>query len=128
MQGKDREKIHLKLEGAQQTVQVGENDYAQSTRALQDTMLKWEQDRRRFVMRVRISRRRGPSLCAGVCQRRVDGVSDNEVRVCLRHRSDRFTHFSFYRKSCEKMRLALEQSEPEKDMESAGLWDRECDP
>ena len=48
MQGKDLEKIHLKLERAQQTVQVNENDYAQFTRVLQETMQKWEQDWKSF--------------------------------------------------------------------------------
>ncbi|KAG1742510.1 hypothetical protein EDB19DRAFT_1894926 [Suillus lakei] len=78
VQGKDLEKIHLKLERAQQTVQVNENDYAQFTRVLQETMQKWEQDWKAF--------------CDTLC------VSDDE--------------------SCEKMRLALEQMEPEKEMEN----------
>ena len=48
VQGKDLEKIHIKLERAQQTVQVNENDYVQFTRLLQETMQKWEQDWRAF--------------------------------------------------------------------------------
>lgn len=48
VQGKDLEKINLKLERAQQTVQVNENDYAQFTRVLQETMQKWEQDWKAF--------------------------------------------------------------------------------
>ena len=45
-------------------------------------------------------------------------VSDDEVRVCLHHRLGGFTHFSFHCQSCKKMRFALEQLEPEKDMEN----------
>jgi hypothetical protein len=48
VQGKDLEKIHMRLERAQQTVQVNENDYAQFTRVLQETMQKWEQDWKSF--------------------------------------------------------------------------------
>jgi len=48
VQGKDLEKIHMRLERAQQTVQVNENDYAQFTRVLQETMQKWEQDWKAF--------------------------------------------------------------------------------
>ena len=98
VQGKDLEKIHLKLERAQQTVQVNENDYAQTTRTLQDTMLKWEQDWKAFC-----------DTCQDLEEKRIEFmkdnmwayanavltvcVSDDEVRVCLRHHSDGFTHF-----------------------------------
>lgn len=48
VQGKDLEKIHLKLERAQQTVQSNENDYAQLTRVLQETTQTWEQNWKAF--------------------------------------------------------------------------------
>jgi len=48
VQGKDLEKIHLRLERAQQTVQVNENEYAQFSRVLQETTQKWEQDWKAF--------------------------------------------------------------------------------
>ncbi|KAF9222396.1 hypothetical protein BS17DRAFT_708984 [Gyrodon lividus] len=103
VQGKDLEKIHLKLERAQQTVQVNENDYAQFTRVLQETMQKWEQDWKAFC-----------DSCQDLEEERVEFMKDNMwayanavSTVCV---SDD--------ESCEKMRLALEQLEPDKDMEN----------
>ena len=98
VQGKDLEKIHFTLERVQQTVQVNENDYAQTTRTLQDMMLRWEQDWKAFC-----------DMCQDLEEERIKFmkdnmwayanavltvcVSDDEVRVCLRHHSDGFTHF-----------------------------------
>ncbi|KAG2142259.1 uncharacterized protein EDB93DRAFT_1158144 [Suillus bovinus] len=103
VQGKDLEKIHLKLERAQQTVQVNENDYAQFTRVLQETMQKWEQDWKAFC-----------DTCQDLEEERMEFMKDNMwayansvSTVCV---SDD--------ESCEKMRLALEQMEPEKEMEN----------
>ncbi|KAH7929586.1 hypothetical protein BV22DRAFT_1002479 [Leucogyrophana mollusca] len=103
VQGKDLEKIHLKLERAQQTVQVNENDYAQFTRVLQETMQKWELDWKAFC-----------DSCQDLEEERMEFMKDNMwayanavSTVCV---SDD--------ESCEKMRLALEQMEPEKDMEN----------
>ena len=48
VQGRDLEKIQLRLERAQQTVQVNENDYAQLTRIYQETAQKWELDWKAF--------------------------------------------------------------------------------
>jgi len=48
VQGKDLEKLSLKLEKAQQTVQANERDYANFARALQDTVAKWEQEWKTF--------------------------------------------------------------------------------
>jgi hypothetical protein len=42
VQGKDLEKIQLRLEKAQQTVHQNERDYANFARALADTTRKWE--------------------------------------------------------------------------------------
>jgi hypothetical protein len=44
MQGKDLDRINVKLERAQQTVQANEKDFANFSKALQDTVQKWEQD------------------------------------------------------------------------------------
>ncbi|KAH7883368.1 hypothetical protein F5I97DRAFT_233934 [Phlebopus sp. FC_14] len=103
VQGKDLEKIHLKLERAQQTVQVNENDYAQFTRVLQETMQKWEQDWKAFC-----------DGCQDLEEERMEFMKDNlwayanaVSTVCV---SDD--------EACEHMRLALEQLEPEKDMEN----------
>ncbi|KAI9060470.1 hypothetical protein FKP32DRAFT_1024897 [Trametes sanguinea] len=48
IQGRDLEKVHLKLKRAQQTVQANQRDYANFARALQDTMVKWEQSWKAF--------------------------------------------------------------------------------
>ena len=48
MQGRDLDRINAKLERAQQTVQVNEKDFANFSRALQDTVRKWEEDWKAF--------------------------------------------------------------------------------
>jgi hypothetical protein len=48
VQGKDLEKINLKLERTHQTVQTNERDFANLAKVLQETVLKWEQDWKRF--------------------------------------------------------------------------------
>lgn len=48
MQGKELEKIHVKLERAQQTVQANERDFANFARNLQTTVAEWEQDWKAF--------------------------------------------------------------------------------
>jgi len=44
MQGKELEKIHTKLERAQQTVQANERDFANFAKNLRITVAEWEQD------------------------------------------------------------------------------------
>jgi len=48
VQGKDLDKINLKLERTQQTVQTNEREFAHFAKALQDTVQKWEQDWKKF--------------------------------------------------------------------------------
>jgi hypothetical protein len=48
VQGKELEKLHLKLERAQQTVQANERDYANFAKVYADTTQKWEQDWKAF--------------------------------------------------------------------------------
>lgn len=48
MQGKELEKIQLKLERAHQTVQANERDFANFARHLQTTVAEWEQDWKAF--------------------------------------------------------------------------------
>ena len=48
VQGKELEKIQLKLERAQQTVQANERDFSNFAKALQDTVQKWEQNWKEF--------------------------------------------------------------------------------
>lgn len=47
-QGKELEKIHLKLERAQQTVGANKRDFANFARALGDTARQWEVDWKAF--------------------------------------------------------------------------------
>ena len=48
VQGKDLDKINVKLERAQQTVQSNERDFANFAKALADTTQKWELDWKAF--------------------------------------------------------------------------------
>ncbi|KAG5641575.1 hypothetical protein DXG03_004701 [Asterophora parasitica] len=103
VQGKDLEKINLKLERAQTTVQANERDFANFAKALQDTVQRWEMDWKTFC-----------DACQDLEELRMDSTKDimwayaNAVStVCV---SDD--------ESCEKMRVALEQMETEKDMEN----------
>ena len=66
VQGKDLEKIHLKLERAQQTVQANERDFANFAKALQDTVSKWEQDWKAFC-----------DSCQDLEQDRLEFMKDN---------------------------------------------------
>ncbi|KAF9463554.1 hypothetical protein BDZ94DRAFT_1321699 [Collybia nuda] len=103
VQGKDLEKINLKLERAQQTVQANERDFANFAKAVQDTTQKWEQDWKAFC-----------DSCQDLEESRMEFMKDNMwayanavSTVCV---SDD--------ESCEKMRLSLEQMEPEREMEN----------
>jgi len=48
VQGKDLEKINLKLERTQQTVQTNEREFSSFAKALAETVQKWEQDWKTF--------------------------------------------------------------------------------
>ncbi|KAI0941569.1 hypothetical protein AcW1_003429 [Taiwanofungus camphoratus] len=103
MQGKELEKMNLRLERAQQTVQANERDFANFARALQDTVQKWEVDWKAFC-----------DSCQDLEEERVEFMKDNMwayanavSTVCVADDE-----------SCEKLRLALEQLEPERDMEN----------
>ncbi|PPQ70830.1 hypothetical protein CVT26_014035 [Gymnopilus dilepis] len=103
VQGKDLEKINLKLERTQQTVQTNEREFANFSKALQDTVAKWEQDWKAFC-----------DSCQDMEEQRMEFMKDNMwsyanavSTVCVADDE-----------SCEKIRLALEQFEPEKDMET----------
>jgi hypothetical protein len=48
VQGKDLEKINLKLERTQQTVQTNEREFANFAKALSETVQKWEHDWKSF--------------------------------------------------------------------------------
>ncbi|THH29544.1 hypothetical protein EUX98_g4650 [Antrodiella citrinella] len=102
-QGKELEKIHLKLDRLHQTVQGNERDFANFTRVLQDTVSRWEVDWKAFC-----------DSCQDLEEERAEFMKDNMwayanavSTVCVADDE-----------SCEKLRLSLEQLEPEKDMEN----------
>ncbi|KZT22466.1 hypothetical protein NEOLEDRAFT_1119526 [Neolentinus lepideus HHB14362 ss-1] len=103
VQGKDLEKIHQKLERVQQTVQANERDFANFARALQETARQWELDWKAFC-----------DSCQDMEEERMDFMKDN-VWAYANAVSTVCVHDD---ESCEKIRLALEQFEPEKDMEN----------
>ncbi|PPQ78981.1 hypothetical protein CVT25_002265 [Psilocybe cyanescens] len=103
VQGKDLEKIQLKLERTQQTVQTNEREFASFSKALQDTVQKWEQDWKGFC-----------DSCQDLEEQRMEFMKDNiwgyanaVSTVCVADDE-----------SCEHVRVALEQVEPDKDMEN----------
>ena len=66
VQGKDLEKINLKLERTQQTVQTNEREFANFSKALQDTVAKWEQDWKAFC-----------DSCQDMEEQRMEFMKDN---------------------------------------------------
>ncbi|KAJ3904265.1 SH3 domain-containing protein [Lentinula edodes] len=103
VQGRDLEKIQFKLDKAQATVQTNERDFANFARTFQDTAAKWEQDWKMFC-----------DTCQDLEDDRMEFMKDsmwayaNAVStVCV---SDD--------ESCEKVRVALEGMDSEKEMEN----------
>lgn len=103
VQGRDLDKITSRLERAQRTVQANERDFANFAKTLQTTAAKWEQDWKDFC-----------DSCQDMEEDRLDFMRDNlwiyanaVSTVCVTDDE-----------SCEKMRLALEQMEAEKEMEN----------
>ncbi|KAH9925710.1 hypothetical protein B0H21DRAFT_839541 [Amylocystis lapponica] len=103
MQGKDLDRIRDKLDRAQQTVRANERDFSNFARALQDTVAKWEVDWKAFC-----------DSCQDLEEERMEFMKDNMwafanavSTVCVADDE-----------SCEKLRLSLEQLEPDKDMEN----------
>lgn len=66
IQGRDLEKVLMKLERAQQTVQANQRDYANFARALHDTMQKWEQSWKAFC-----------DSCQDLEEERIEFMKDN---------------------------------------------------
>ena len=119
IQGRELEKVTQKLERAQQTVQANERDFANFSKALQDTVQKWEQNWKSFC-----------DGCQDLEEQRIEFMKDNmwayanavstvcvaddEVGIILLGILLRLTVLQ----SCEKIRLALELLEPDRDMEN----------
>lgn len=66
IQGRDLEKVHMKLERAQQTVQANQRDYANFARLLKDTMHKWEHSWKAFC-----------DTCQDLEEERMEFMKDN---------------------------------------------------
>jgi hypothetical protein len=66
VQGKDLEKVQLKLERAQLTVQANERDFANFAKVLQDTVQKWEQNWKEFC-----------DICQDLEEERLEFMKDN---------------------------------------------------
>jgi len=66
VQGKDLEKIQLKLDRAKQTVQANEREFANFTRAFESTVQRWEQDWKAFC-----------DGCQDLEEARIDFMKDN---------------------------------------------------
>ncbi|KAK2463086.1 hypothetical protein APHAL10511_004741 [Amanita phalloides] len=103
IQGRELEKVTQKLERAQQTVQANERDFSNFAKALQDTVQKWEQNWKSFC-----------DSCQDLEEQRIEFMKDNMwayanavSTVCVADDE-----------SCEKIRLALELLEPDRDMEN----------
>lgn len=66
VQGKDLEKINLKLERTQQTVQTNEREFSSFAKALAETVQKWEQDWKNFC-----------DSCQDMEENRIEFMKDN---------------------------------------------------
>ncbi|KZT69660.1 hypothetical protein DAEQUDRAFT_765251 [Daedalea quercina L-15889] len=102
-QGKELQKTRERLERARQTVRANEQDFASFTRALQETVRKWEIDWKAFC-----------DSCQDLEEERMEFTKDNMwayanaiSTVCVADDE-----------SCEKIRLALESMEVDRDMEN----------
>ncbi|KAG8776029.1 hypothetical protein FRC15_000179 [Serendipita sp. 397] len=102
VQGRELEKIAIKLERAQSTVEGNKRDYQNFTRALQETVTRWDKEWKEFCDR-----------CQDLEEERLEFMKDNiwayanaVSTVCVNEDE-----------SCEAMRLALERLEVERDME-----------
>ncbi|EAU91195.2 SH3 domain-containing protein [Coprinopsis cinerea okayama7 len=102
VQGKELDKITAKLERAQQTVQVNEREFANFAKILAETTKKWELSWKAFC-----------DNCQDLEEQRIEFMKDNiwayanaVSTVCVADDE-----------SCEKIRLSLEQMEPEREME-----------
>ncbi|GJJ08525.1 hypothetical protein Clacol_002743 [Clathrus columnatus] len=96
VQGKELEKIQLKLEKTKQTVQSNERDYGQFSRALADTTARWEKEWKVFC-----------DAAQDLEEERIEFMKDNM-----------WGYANAISTSCEKIRVSLEQVEAEKDIEN----------
>ncbi|KZT55674.1 hypothetical protein CALCODRAFT_498269 [Calocera cornea HHB12733] len=103
VQGKELERVRMKLERAQATIGSNEKEYHSFTRALADTTKKWEQQWKDFC-----------DTCQDLEDDRIEFMKDNVwsyanavSSVCVGDDE-----------SCEHIRVSLEQLEVDRDMEN----------
>ncbi|CAG8691256.1 4955_t:CDS:2, partial [Acaulospora colombiana] len=92
VQGKELEKIGLKLERAQGTIESNKRDYQNFTRALADTVARWDKEWKTYC-----------DQCQDLEEERLEFMKDNI--------------WAYANASCEAIRLALERLDVEKDIE-----------
>ncbi|CAE6347433.1 unnamed protein product [Rhizoctonia solani] len=102
VQGRELDKLHLKLEKLQETVKINEREFSNFVRALADTTRKWDTEWKTFC-----------DQCQDLEDERIEFMKDNMWNyancistVCV---SDD--------ESCEKVRIALESIDTEKEIE-----------
>ncbi|KAG8774311.1 hypothetical protein FRC12_002058 [Ceratobasidium sp. 428] len=102
VQGRELDKLHVKLDKLQETVKINEREFQNFVRALTDTTQKWDKEWKQFC-----------DQCQDLEDERIEFMKDNMWNyannistVCV---SDD--------ESCEKIRIALESIDTEKEME-----------
>ncbi|CAE6443076.1 unnamed protein product [Rhizoctonia solani] len=102
VQGRELDKLHLKLEKLQETVKINEREFSNFVRALADTTRKWDTEWKTFC-----------DQCQDLEDERIEFMKDNMWNyansistVCV---SDD--------ESCEKIRIALETIDTEREIE-----------
>ncbi|KAF9550611.1 hypothetical protein CPC08DRAFT_699235 [Agrocybe pediades] len=103
MQGTDLQKVQQKLQRTKQTMQGNERDFAKFTKELMDTIKVWEKEWKDFC-----------DSCQDLEEERLDFMKD----ILWAYANDISTICVADDQSCERIRTALDQLEPEKDVEN----------
>ncbi|KAF8911561.1 SH3 domain-containing protein [Gymnopilus junonius] len=103
MQGSDLQKVQQKLERTKQTMIGNERDYAKFTKDLTQLLQIWEKDFKDFC-----------DSCQDLEEERIDFMKD----IIWAYANDVSTICVADDQSCERVRTALDQLEPEKDVEN----------
>ncbi|KAF9529754.1 hypothetical protein CPB83DRAFT_811862 [Crepidotus variabilis] len=103
MTGSDLQKVQQKLARTKQTMQGNEKDYARFTKELQELLSNWEREWKDFC-----------DSCQDLEEERLDFMKD----VLWSYANAISTICVADDQSCERIRTALDQLEPEKDVEN----------
>ncbi|TFK65581.1 FCH-domain-containing protein [Pluteus cervinus] len=101
--GKDLERLQSKLKRAQQTVQANEKDFAYFTKTLAEMLPEWESEWKKFCDQFQDMEEQRLEFMKDTLWAYANGVST----LCV---SDD--------QSCERIRIVLDQLEPDKEIES----------